>query len=124
MNTNIEKLVFLGVVTAALHWLFARAKITEWFWSRMKGWPAKLLACPACSGFWLGLGAGALGLTPVTTSYRWIDVALSGVLCLWATPIFEGLMLYGLAYSAIEDVSPPHQPLPDPDSRSQAPLED
>lgn len=107
---NIAHLALLGFFSSALHWLFARSHVMQWFWSRATGRLEQLLACPACSGWWLGLGLGAAGLAPVTTKLVALDVALAGLLGLWLTPVFEAVLLWGLNASHIEQVDPPADP--------------
>lgn len=114
MIVDLQKLVILGVSSAALHWLIARSHAFKWFWSRTSGTLAKLLECPACSGFWIGLGFGALGLQPLSIP---IDLAqgvapavasslfvalLTGILAMYTTPVAEAIMLWGLDGSAIQ----------------------
>lgn len=103
MTFNWSTLAILGILTATIHWLIARAEISKAFWSAI--WlPERidqLLRCPACSGFWLGLGLGGLGIRPLTTGHWWIDVPASAILGVFATPLFEGLFLWGLERSKI-----------------------
>jgi len=101
MHVDFAQLIALGLGTTALHWLIARAYILRWFWSRAHGMLARLLACAACSGFWLGLGLGAAGLRPVQ-AHPAIAILAAGVLGVVLTPIFEAVMLWGLDRSAIE----------------------
>jgi hypothetical protein len=93
----------LAVLAAALHWLAARAEVTKWFWDA--AWlPARvrhLLECPSCSGFWLGLGLGAVGARPLVTGWWWIDVPAAGVAAMYGVPVAEAVMLWGLSGSKI-----------------------
>jgi hypothetical protein len=53
--------VIYPLLCAAVWYLLSQAKVTHWLWSR---YPPKLddfVQCAACTGFWLGLGCGALG---------------------------------------------------------------
>lgn len=105
MTVDIAQLVVLGLLTASTHWLIARSEIARPLWSRTTGWLGALLRCPACSGWWIGLGLGAAGLHPVGSGlFAWL---MTGVLGTILTPIFESVLLWGLANSAIEDESPP-----------------
>ena len=106
MIINLRALFLLGVVTTSLHWLIARSDIARPLWSRARGWVAKLLSCPACSGYWLG-GIVApwlhpFGVMDTLWSYAWKSV-LSGIVAMVLTPIFEGVMVWGLHESAIEE---------------------
>jgi hypothetical protein len=103
MSFNWSTLATLGVLTATVHWIVARAKITKPFWDA--AWLPKFvddaLVCPACSGFWLGLAAGAAGIRPLATGSWWIDVPVAGVCGVFMTPLFEGLILWGLDRSKV-----------------------
>lgn len=96
----------LGVLVAAAHWLVARSTIARPLWSRARGWLGELLACAGCSGWWLGLGAGIGGLRPVHTGWTPADVVASGLGAVFLTPVLEGVMLWGLAMSAISHEDP------------------
>jgi len=93
----------LAVLAAAVHWLVARAQITKWFWNakQLPTFARELLECPACSGFWIGWGFGALGIRPLATGYVWIDVVLAGAVAMYGTPVAEAVMLWGLERSRI-----------------------
>lgn len=97
----MKSLVVLGLLTASTHWLVARSEIARPIWSRAHGWIGKLLSCAGCSGWWLGLGYGALGLRPV--SHGWRGVLIAGVLGTILTPIFESCLIWGLRNSTILD---------------------
>ena len=103
---SLQQFALLGVLSAAVHWLLARSDVMGWFWSRVTGRLDQLLRCPACSGFWIGLGLGAAGLRPVTTGYDFVDALTSGLLALYATPVAEGVLIWGLAASEVEDEPP------------------
>jgi hypothetical protein len=93
----------LAILAAALHWLVARASITKPVWDAI--WlPERidsLLKCPACSGFWIGLGLGVAGIRPMATGHTWVDVLVSGALAMYGTPVAEAVMLWGLDRSKI-----------------------
>jgi hypothetical protein len=102
----LDQLFLLGVLSTALHWLGARSEIARPLWSRTHGWLDKLLRCPACSGYWLG-GLIALGgvhpFGDAATGWRLlVQLQLSGLAAMVLTPIFEGVMLWGLRESAIQ----------------------
>ena len=100
----MKSLIVLGLLTASTHWLVARSEIAKPFWSRAEGQMAKLLACAGCSGWWLGLAYGILGIRPVSSGV--FGVFASGVLGTILTPIFEAVLLWGLRETAIEPDHP------------------
>jgi hypothetical protein len=75
----------------------------QWFWAApwLPNPISDLLACPACSGFWIGLGLGAAGLRPLTTGYWWLDIPAAGLAGVWCAPVAEGILLWGLDKSKI-----------------------
>jgi hypothetical protein len=113
MTLHLQHLLLLGLFGAALHWIVARSQVAKPFWSRLRGWPAKLLACPACSGFWIGLGLRGAGLTPVrfdgggaSLASAAVEALAAGVLAVFLTPVFQAVMLWGLHYSAVQEPEP------------------
>lgn len=123
---DLQQLLLLGLLSAAAHWIIARSKVMRWFWSRLRGWRADLLACPACSGFWLGLGLAAAGLKPVALviegaphAARVAEIITAGVLAVFLTPVCQAVMIWGLAVSAIAPEAPA-EPV-DPDITGPAP---
>lgn len=100
---SVVQLIFLGVIAAGAHWIVARSEIARPLWSRAGGRLGDLLACAGCSGFWLGLGLGFVGLRPFCTDHLLLDVLITGILGTWVTPVFETLLLWGLRGSALED---------------------
>ena len=107
INIYIDQLAMLALLSASIHWLVARSAITKPLWSRARGWLAELLKCAGCSGFWIGLGLGALGIRPVQPPSVLPAIFLSGLLAVFLTPIFEGMLLWGLRESAIDSDDPP-----------------
>lgn len=111
MTLDLHQLALLGLLSTSIHWIVGRSKIAQPLWSRARGWLGALLACPACSGFWLGLGLGAAGVHPVAgLPHRWHDLAatlVAGLLAVVITPVFEAVMLLGLEHSAVEPASAP-----------------
>jgi hypothetical protein len=110
MKLDVDQLVLLGLLSASIHWLIARAHITKPFWS-LEWWPARfsfglgllvsaLLACAACSGFWIGLGLGFAGVRPIGAG--WLAVVASGLAGVLLTPVFEGALLWGLERTHID----------------------
>jgi hypothetical protein len=93
----------LAVFASALHWLIARAQITKPVWDAI--WLPEfiydLLSCPACSGFWIGLGLGAAGFRPLTTAHAWLDIVAAGVAAMYGTPVAEAVLVWGLDRSKI-----------------------
>lgn len=45
MTLDFQQLALLAILGTAIHWLGARAAITEWFWG-LRWWPTK--TCPHC----------------------------------------------------------------------------
>lgn len=130
MTLDLQQLLLLGLLCASTHWIIARSKVMRWFWSRLRGWRADLLACPACSGFWLGLVTASIGLRPVTLAIagaphaaRAAEIITAGVLAVFMTPVCQAVMLWGLSMSAIESApESPAEPEPvDPDAAAPAP---
>jgi hypothetical protein len=101
MTVDLSKLLLLGLLCASTHWLVARSEIAKPLWSRARGFLSRLLRCPACSGCWLGFGYVAVGLRPLGNGFiaGFATVVLAAIL----TPVFEGVMLWGLRESAIEE---------------------
>ncbi len=114
MTLDLHQLLLLGLLSTSVHWLVARSSIAEPLWSRARGRLGDLLRCPACSGWWLGLGLGALGITPVASPHRWIAIVAAGLLAVVLTPVVEAGLLFGLQHSAIppEPEEPEAAPLP------------
>lgn len=98
---DVGNLILLGLVSASIHWLLARSAIFEFFWGRVRGFVEKLLACAACSGFWIGIGLGLGGVRPVQDVAWWAQIAGAGFLGIWLTPVFEGALMWGLRESHI-----------------------
>lgn len=100
---NWSTFATLSVLSAAIHWIFARSKIMKWYWGA--SWLSQpvraLLECPACSGFWIGLCLGSHGVQPITTHSWLVNVFFAGVLALFGTPIAESVMLWGLERSRV-----------------------
>lgn len=114
---NLSHLILLGMLCTALHWLLARSYILKWFWSRLDGtFVGHLLACAACSGFWLGVVLGWFGLRPATGLHPGVECMIAGLLGLYLTPIFEAALLWGLRESTLPEAEeaplPPHGAIP------------
>lgn len=112
VTIDLTHLFVLGLLTSSAHWLFARSKIAKPLWSRTRGFIDELLRCPACSGVWLAAGAYVAGVRPVGKGGpAFICTMLLGLIL---TPVFEGVLLWGLERSALEDADevPPAQPAP------------
>lgn len=100
MTIDFTQLLVFGILCATLHWFIARSQVMRWFWSRQRGRVDSLLRCPACSGWWLGLGLWCLGVHPLTG--HWWAAVLTGALGMWLTPVVESVLLWSLAASAVE----------------------
>jgi len=112
MTIDLPQLVLLGIVCAATHWLVARSEIARPLWSRAPGVLGRLLACAGCSGFWLGGVAWTLGIRVTPLDARYGGLALAMVLGTFVTPIFEGMLMWGLYASAVQDDAPEPPPPP------------
>ena len=105
---NWSALGTLALYAASIHWIMARANVTRWFWAldwwpwprslvsgALRGFAYNLLACAACSGFWIGLGLGLAGILPLGPGlWGVLGAGGAGVV---VTPVVEGLLLWGLA---------------------------
>jgi hypothetical protein len=111
MKFDVDQLVLLGILAASIHWIVARASITKAFWSlnwwTERGWlsvpksfVADLLACAACSGWWIGLGLGLAGVRPIGSGF--LAVMCSGLAGVLVTPVFEGALLWGLEKTRLD----------------------
>jgi hypothetical protein len=107
---NFQQLFILGMLSATIHWVVARASITARFWrllwlphGALREFLNELLSCPACSGFWIGLAFGFAGLQPIQGSFAFVQILAAGFASLFLTPVFEGVFLWGLRASAIDD---------------------
>lgn len=98
MTFNWSTLATLAILTATIHWIVARATITKRFWGAvwLPSWLDELLRCPACSGFWLGIGLGLAGLRPLVTGSWIANVLIAGLVGVWGTPVVEGILLWAL----------------------------
>lgn len=103
MTIDFAQMLALGLLSASLHWIIARSKITKPLWSRAPGLLGDLLRCPACSGFWLGMALEAIGVRPLGGVRLFFAVLLTGVLGAALTPIFQAVMLWSLERTAIEE---------------------
>lgn len=83
-------LVLFVLVTTALYYLFARAQITSWLWTRYPPFLDRLAKCPACSGWWLGLVVGIIAAAAEQRflGLSWDRVPLVGV---WSSVPVIGL---------------------------------
>jgi hypothetical protein len=98
---NWNAFAMLGLLAASIHWIVARARVTRGFWGALwlPGFLSELLACAACSGFWIGLALGVAGIQPI--GHGFVGVLLSGLLGVVATPVVEGVLLWGLSATKI-----------------------
>lgn len=84
--------ILYGTLCAGLYYLLARARITEWLWSRYPAWLDYWLSCSACSGTWYGLGCGALGAYYDLPLFgldpdHWLTIVAAGAVGMVWTPI-------------------------------------
>lgn len=124
LTLDTKQAVMLGLLCAASHWLIARSEAMRWFWGRMHGMPDRLLRCAACSGWWLAMIFQALGVQPFS-GWPPATFICTNLLALFLTPVFEGMLLWGLDASSMPapDEDPPTKPyaVKPPVSRTDAP---
>lgn len=116
MTLDLHQLLLLGLLSTSMHWLVARSSIAQPLWSRARGLLGELLRCPACSGWWLGLVLGVVGVRPVVAHHRWTEVVLAGLLAVVVTPVVEAVLVLGLQHSAVADE---HEVLAEPASEHE-----
>lgn len=109
MTLDLEQLTIFGLLLASIHWLVARAEITRWFWENAPRPLDALLRCPACSGFWLGAALSPV-IHPITWERPWRAIVLNMLLGTFVTPVFEAIMLWGLARTAINEAPDEQEP--------------
>ncbi len=94
-------LILYSLVSVALSYLAARAKITRWLWSRYPAPFESFTLCTACIGTWAGAACGAfgwwrgipfLGLPPD----HWTTVVAAALACMVSTPPLAYLHLLAL----------------------------
>ena len=119
MTIDLHQLALLALLGTAMHWLVARSQIMKWFWE-LRWWPkrvdqrtglessntlrelfADLLACAACSGWWLGLVLGT-HVHPLHLGPWWLDWLGAGLAGVMVVPILEGALIWGLKTSHID----------------------
>jgi hypothetical protein len=110
MTLDADRLVLLGALAGAAHWLVARSTVGRPLWSRARGRLDRLLRCAACCGWWLGLGLGAFfGLRPATLTpgapggipAAVAEVVMAGLLGVVTTPVVEALILWAKDVTAM-----------------------
>jgi hypothetical protein len=131
MLLDVSQLLLFGMLCASLHWLIARSEIARPFWSRVNGMLGRLLACPACSGFWLGGFLGGINvvepvrvdmISPTTDTV--MHVVAGAILGVIVTPVFEGLLLWGLERTAIvEEPDDDRTPVRSHTDRANTPID-
>lgn len=104
----LVRLAELAIFASAIQYLLGEASIFDRPRSKLPAILQQLLRCPACCGFWLGLGAGALGLSP--WGGRW-GIPLTGLAAIAIVPTVRGLMALGWAASQ-PDHDHDHEPAP------------
>lgn len=90
--------VLYVTLCTAMYYLLARAKITEWLWSRYPPFLDYWLMCAACAGTWYGLGCGALGARLDLPLFgldpdHWLSFVAAGALGMVWTPIVSWVMV-------------------------------
>lgn len=97
--TSLSDMLFLGILGAAFHYVTYRAMVTKWMWSRYPRWLDALLSCAACSGFWVGIGAGALARTQnysLLGFEDWLLLPAAGAVTMVLAPVIAWLQVYTL----------------------------
>ena len=102
-----EKLLELAIFLSAIQYLLGEAAIFDRVRGKLPETLRYLLRCPACCGFWLGVGAGWVGFGPWARLESWGGVAAgaaaAGVAAIVIVPMTRGLMALGWAAA-----QPPH----------------
>lgn len=101
-----DQLFLLGVLSATIHWLIARAEISRPLWSRAPAFLDKLLRCPSCSGFWISGGlvfAGIRPLSPFVPIPLWLHALVGGLLGIVLTPVVQALHLWALERTTVAE---------------------
>ena len=80
-----EMVALYVLLCTALYYLLARAEITRPLWSRYTPGMQQLAGCPACLGFWIGVGLGIV----FGWALQWSFLGLPGRHV--ATPFVVGL---------------------------------
>lgn len=89
-------LLLYPLLTAACYYLLAQATLTSFIWSRYPTRLDSFMSCPACTGFWYGLGCGLLGwwqdiaFLGLPTNH-WLTVLLIGLSSIVWTPLVSNL---------------------------------
>jgi hypothetical protein len=89
----MEVLALYVILCTGASFLLARAKITEWLWSKYPAWLDYYLSCTACSGFALGVGCAAIGGWCFDfdflsfPAHSWMAVLASGCAAMVLVPI-------------------------------------
>lgn len=105
-------IVVYALLSTSLFYLGSRALITRFLWSRYPRWLATFMDCPACVGFWWGLGLSlALGdgheldglISDHVNSYDFLrgchnTSLLIGLISIVTTPIVAGIMQRAFDY--------------------------
>jgi hypothetical protein len=101
-------LLLYALLTTAFYYLGARAKLTQWLWSRYPKRLDTFMMCSACSGFWYGIGVGFgigwwrelpfLGLP----GRLWITSIVIGLCSMVWTPILSTVHLRAFEYTNAE----------------------
>jgi len=104
--SGILTAVLYATLTATVYSLFTQALIMSWLWSRYPPRLAYFMSCPSCSGFWYGVGCGALGywqgwpFLNLPGQY-WLTPILVGFCAYWWTPVMA--RIYNDAYEGLTE---------------------
>lgn len=98
-------IVLYPLLCTAAFYLLAQAKLTHFLWERYPPALDEFMSCPACTGFWYGLGCGFLGwwleidflgLDP----RHWTTLVLVGLCSITWTPLLSNLHTRAMTYEA------------------------
>jgi len=91
------------VACTVTYYLFARAEITRWAWSRYPRFLDRTARCAACSGWWLG-AALSFYLPPPTRhgAHAWEQALWGAAWGLCLTPLGAWILLAALGATHVE----------------------
>jgi len=92
------------LITTALYYLGIQAKITHFLWERYPPALEEFMACPACTGFWWGVGCAGLGYWQgwdflCLASDNWLVFPLIGLCSIIWTPLLSRIHTMSMIYA-------------------------
>ncbi len=94
MPESLDLLQYALLVTG-IQYLLGEAEILNLPRNLLPNFLWKLVRCPACCGFWLGVGSAAFGYAPVPSPSPIARCLLGGVITLVLTSVGRSLMNVG-----------------------------